>query len=48
MNAKKLSLFVVTLLIDSEQIKNKSRRNLKHVITKTLEEKLDNEKRTEE
>ena len=47
-NADKLSLFAATLSITSEQIKNKSRRDLKYVITKTLEEKLDDEKRTEE
>ena len=29
-------------------MKNKSRRDLKYVITKTLEEKLDDEERTEE
>ena len=41
-------MFAATLSITSEQIKNKSRRDLKYVITKTLEEKLDDEKRTEE
>ena len=48
MNTEKLSLFAATLSINSEQIKNKSRRELKYVITKTLEEKLDDEERTEE
>ena len=48
MNAQKLSLFVATLSINSEQSKNKSRGDLKYVITKTLEEKLDDEERTEE
>ena len=48
MNTEKLSLFAATLSINSEQIKNKSRRELKYVITKTLEEKLDDEKRTQE
>ena len=47
-NADKLSLFAATLSITSEQIKNKSRRDLKYVIIKTLEEKLNDEKRTEE
>ena len=48
MSAQKLSLFAATLAINSEQIKDKSRRDLKYVITKTLEEKLDDEERTEE
>ena len=48
MSAQKLSLFAATLAITSEQVKNKSRRDLKYVITKTLEEKLDDEERTEE
>ena len=48
MNTEKWSLFAATLSINSEQIKNKSRRELKYVITKTLEEKLDDEKRTQE
>ena len=48
MSAQKLSSFVTTLAINSEQITNKSRRDLKYVITKTLEEKLDDEERTEE
>ena len=48
MNTEKWSLFAATLPINSEQIKNKSRRELKYVITKTLEEKLDDEKRTQE
>ena len=48
MNAQKLRLFVATLSINSEQSKNKSRGDLKYVITKTLEEKLDDEERTEE
>ena len=48
MNAQKLGLFAATLLIDNEQIKNKGRRELKYVITKTLEEKLEDEERTEE
>ena len=47
MNADKLSLFAATLSITSEQVKSKSRRDLKHVITKTLKEKLDDEERTE-
>ena len=36
------------LSITSEQMKNKSQRDLKYVITKTLEEKLDDAERTEE
>ena len=48
MNAQKLGLFAATLLIDNEQIKNKGRKELKYVITKTLEEKLEDEERTEE
>ena len=48
MNAQKLSLFAATLAINSEQIKNKSRRDLKYVSTKTSEEKIDDEERTEE
>ena len=47
MNADKLSLFAATLSITSEQVKSKSRRDLKYVITKTLKEKLDDEERTE-
>ena len=47
MNADKLSLFAATLSITSGQIKDKSRRDLKYVITKTLKEKLDDEERTE-
>ena len=47
-NAEKLNLFTATLSITSEQIKNISRGDLKYVITKTLEEKLDDEERTEE
>ena len=39
MNAQKLSFFVATLSINSEQSKNKSRGDLKYVIIKTLEEK---------
>ena len=48
MNADNLSLFATTLSITTEQIKNKSRGDLKYMITKTLEEKLDDEERTEE
>ena len=48
MNADKLSLFAAKLSITSEEMKNKSRIDLKHVITKALEEKLENEDRTEE
>ena len=48
MNTEKLGLFAATLLINSEQIKNKSRRDLRYVINKTLEEKLDDGGRTEE
>ena len=47
-NAHKLWLFAATLSTTSEQIKNRSRRDLKYVINKTLEEKLDDEERTEE
>ena len=47
-NAEKLNLFTATLSITSEQIKNISRGDLKYVITKTLEEKFDDEERTEE
>ena len=48
MKANKLSLFAATLSITSKQIKSKSRRDLKYVITKTLEEKVDDEERKEE
>ena len=48
MKANKLSLFATTLSITSKQIKSKSRRDLKYVITKTLEEKVDDEERKEE
>ena len=48
MNAQKISLSPTTVLIDSEQIKNKSNRNFKYAVTKNLEEKLDDEERTEE
>ena len=48
MNVENLSIFAATLSITSDQIKNKRRRDLKNVITKTLEEKLDDEERTEE
>ena len=47
MNEEKLRLFAAMLSITSEQIKNKNRRDLKYVITKTLEEELDDEERTE-
>ena len=47
-NVENLSIFAATLSITSGQIKNKRRRDLKNVITKTLEEKLDDEERTEE
>ena len=43
MNVENLSIFAATLSITSDQIKNKRRRDLKNVITKTLEEKLDEE-----
>ena len=48
MNADKLSLSAAKLSITSEQMKNKSRRDLKYVITKTLKEKLEDEERTQE
>ena len=48
MNAQKISLSPKTVLIDSEQIKNKSNRNFKYAVTKNLEEKLDDKERTEE
>ena len=48
MKANKLSLLAATLSITSKQIKSKSRRDLKYVITKTLEEKVDDEERKEE
>ena len=48
MNAQKISLSPTTVLIVSEQIKNKSNRNFKYAVTKNLEEKLDEEERTEE
>ena len=48
MNAQKISLSPTTVLIDSEQIKNKSNRNFKYAVTKNLEEKLDDKERTEE
>ena len=48
MNADKLSLFAAKLSITSEEMKNKSRIDLKYVITKALEEKLEDEERTEE
>ena len=48
MNADELGLFAATLSITSEQMKIKSRRDLKYVITKTLEKNLDDEERTEE
>ena len=41
-------MFAATLSITSKQIKNKSRRHLNYVITKTLEKKLDDEERSEE
>ena len=47
MNEEKLRLFAAMLSITCEQIKNKNRRDLKYVITKTLEEELDDEERTE-
>ena len=46
MNADKLSLFAAKLSITSEEMKNKSRIDLKYVITKALEEKLEDEERT--
>ena len=46
MNADKLSLFAATLSVTSEQMKNNSRKDLKYVTAKTLEEKLDDEERT--
>ena len=48
MKANKLNLFAATLSITSKQIKSKSRRDLKYVITKNLEEKVDDEERKEE
>ena len=48
MNAQKISLSPTTVLIVREQIKNKSNRNFKYAVTKNLEEKLDEEERTEE
>ena len=48
MNADKLSLFTAKLSVTSEEMKNKSRIDLKYVITKALEEKLEDEERTEE
>ena len=48
MNAQKISLSPTTVLIVSEQIKNKSNRNFKYAVTKNLEEKLDEKERTEE
>ena len=48
MNADKLSLFAAKLSVTSEEMKNKSRIDLKYVITKALEEKLEDEERTEE
>ena len=48
MNADKLSLFAAKLSITSEEMKNKSRIDLKYVTTKALEEKLEDEERTEE
>ena len=48
-NVEKLRLFAATLGIDGEQIKSsKGRRNLKYIIIKVLEGKLDEEKKTYE
>ena len=41
-------MFAATLSITNKQIKNKSRRDLKYVITKTLGEKLYDKERSEE
>ena len=44
-DVEKLKLFAATLGIDGEQIKaSKGRRDLKYIITKVLEGKLDEEK----
>ena len=46
---EKPKLFAATLGIDGEQIKtSKSRRDLKYIIVKVLEEKLDEEEKTDE
>ena len=48
-NVEKLRLFAATLGIDGEQIKSsKGRRDLKYIIIKVLEGKLDGEKKTDE
>ena len=48
-DVEKLKLFAATLGIDGEQIKaSKGRRDLKYIITKVLEGKLDEEGKTDE
>ena len=48
-NIEKLKLFAATLGIDGEQIKtSKGRRDLKYIIIKVLEGKLDQEGKTDE